>query len=823
MPLRKATYVRPEGNPESAEWALFGEQPGKSEIMKGRPFVGPSGKVLNETLSEAGLNRQRGYISNIFKDLDRPLEKYIRIQTKGKTTVHISEEGQEYMAILKEELSKLNCTTLIACGNVSLFALTGRVGIQKWRGSILECNLDPKFNVIPIIHPATTLPPKGQFLNRHLIRFDLIKAGRVMNNDYRSSNRNILIGPSFDECMNYLEHVKEICYNDHPMLAYDIEIYNMQMSCISFALDDNNAISIPFLGNNGDYFSIEEELAIMEKIAEILEEPRIAKTGQNLSFDAHFLLSRYGIKARNLNDTMIAQQILLPDYPKGLDFITSVWTDHPYYKDEGKHWFKVGGAMEQLWHYNATDSIICAEAFPKQMDQLIKTRNVHTYERQRSIIEPLVYMQEHGIKADVEGIKNEYKRMMDEADELKEKLNSVAGKPLNPNSSKQLIEYFYVEKKYRPYKNRTTGNMTVDAMALKRLARKGSEEAKLILKIRNLVKLAGTYLNLDKFDSDNRIRCSYNPVGTRYSRLSSSQNIFGTGGNMQNWPHSLRQYLIPDDGYLFYSFDLSQAENRIVAYVGNIHEMIEAFETGKDVHSLTASLISGIPYDEIKQQDKEDVPAPLGDGTKTWRFWGKKANHGLNYDLGYGSFALYYEIPERDAKFIIEQYHKAYPGVRQSFHSYIRSCLRKNRIVENLMGRRTLFLDEWGDSLFKEAYSCIPQGTTGDVINERGLIEIYYNPHQYGPVELMMQVHDDIGFQIPVETPWYQTARMLDGIKRSLETPLKTHHGTEFVIPADLVIGKNLNKQSCTELKHTQWPSDIDELAQKLEKIHEEL
>ena len=139
--------------------------------------------------------------------------------------------------------------------------------------------------------------------------------------------------------------------------------------------------------------------------------------------------------------------------------------------------------------------------------------------------------------------------------------------------------------------------------------------------------------------------------------------------NLQNWPHSMLRYLIADEGHIYYSFDLSQFENRIVAYVGNIKQMIEAFETGIDVHSLTAALIFGKPINEVSRKDGS---CPLGDGQHSERFWGKKANHGLNYDLGYKSFALYYELPEREAKAIVERYHQAYPGVRQTFHAEVR-------------------------------------------------------------------------------------------------------------------------------------------------------
>jgi DNA polymerase-1 len=582
---------------------------------------------------------------------------------------------------------------------------------------------------------------------------------------------------------------------------------------------DAAAISIPFICNQGDCYSIEQETELWELIARILENDRLPKIGQNISFDAHFLLRRYGIRTRNLNDTMVAQQILMGDYPKGLDFITSIWTDHPYYKDEGKRWFKVGGAWEQLWQYNATDSIICAEAFPKQTEALIQQRNVATYERQRQVIEPLIYMQERGIRVDIEGIRRKADALLSEAAELQQELNRVAGEPLNPNSPKQLKDFFYIKRGFKPYVKKGGGGLTVDKMALKRLARKGATEAKLILEMRRRLKLASTYLDLDKIDADGRCRCSYNPVGTRYSRLSSSSSIFGTGMNMQNIPHEILQYFLPDEGYVYYAYDLSQAENRIVAYVGNIPEMIDAFESGKDVHRLTASLIFKKPYDAISD---EEGSSPFGDG-KSERDWGKRANHGLNYDLGYRSFALYYEMPETDSKFIVESYHRAYPGVRQNYHAYVRQCLRENRFVTNLMGRRTLFLGAWEDSLFKEAYSCIPQGTTGDVVNERGINFAYYNQRQFGPLELLVQVHDSIGFQIPLSVPWIEHARMLQAIKTSLETPLRTHFGREFVIPVDLMMGLTMNKRTGRELKHKKWPGTLEELATQLEANYAEI
>lgn len=814
----RATYVRPEGDPATATWAIVGEQPGKTEIMSGKPFQGPAGRELNSCLGDAKLSRREGYLTNVIKDYDHTLQHYIEIGKNGAVSVSVL--GQQYLEELTTEINSLskNCRCIVACGNVALWALTGRLGVTKWRGSILQSQLGVSFPVVPIIHPATIAPPKNQYLNKHLITNDLQRVKTIVDGTYVATQRELIINPTYTESVSYLEYI--ISLGDKIFqLAYDIEITNLQVSCISFALNANEAISIPFLNASGDMMTIAEETHIWRLIAQILEDPKIPKVGQNISFDSHFLLRRYGIRVENMEDTMVAQQILMGDYPKGLDFITSIWTDHPYYKQDGKDWFKGKGTYERFWQYNATDSIVCAEAFPKQMTALIKQGNVDTYERQRLTIAPLIYMQEHGIRCDVAGLHKHRLTLEQEMCALQEELNSLAGMPLNINSPKQLKEFFYITRGFKPYVKRGSGTIAVDKLALKRLARKGSQEANIILELRKRAKQVSTYLDVDKIDSDGRLRCNYNPVGTRFSRLSSSKSIFGTGMNTQNISHDVLAFFLADEGYVYYSYDLSQAENRIVAYVGNIPEMIDAFESGKDVHRLTASLIFGKPYDEISA---EEGSSPFNDG-KSERDWGKRANHGLNYDLGYRSFAIIYEMAENDAKRIVDGYHLAYPGVRQGFHTHVRSSLQKNRIVTNLMGRRTLFLEAWGDSLFKEAYACIPQGTVGDVVNERGLCFIYYTPLLFSPVELLIQVHDSIGFQLPLTLPWRQHAAILQEIKNSLELPLTTHYGREFKIPTDLMMGISLSKKEGVEIKDKNWPVDLDTLADTLAKSYEKL
>lgn len=817
MKASSKTFVPPEGSP-LANILVCGEQPGQQEVMMRRPFYGPAGKLLKACLQHAGIPTESCCFTNVLKDFDQPLEGYVQAPKSRRSSPNWIGRGQEYVELLHEEVSNFQGDLILAVGNVALAALTGRWGILKWRGSLLKCLFCATKYVVPIIHPASVLRGNSEY--RHLIIADLKKAVTYRKNKYKLTNRGILTKPTFQESCSFLE----ACYRAGMAgvsISFDIEIKHLELNCISFAFQKDYGISIPFLHEKGDYFTPSQELHIMKLIARILSSPQIRKLGQNLIFDTHFLLRKYGIRSVNLDDSMIAQHTLLPQLPKGLDMITSLWTDQPYYKDEGKEWFRGGGSYQTLWVYNGLDSLTVSEAFPKIMADLVAMDNTAAYERQLSIVQPCCYMMERGIKVDLVGLVAERKRMEAEAQSKRRELEEIAP-GLNPQSPKQLQDYFYGKLKIPPLKNKQH-KVSCDAAALKRIARRqgepGYKEARLILGIKKLEKLASTYMADMKFDSDSRIRCSYQPCGTTYSRLSSSKSIFGTGMNMQNWPHTMLKHLHPDDGYIAYTIDLSQAENRIVAYVGRIEQMIDAFETGKDVHRLTASLIFNKPYDEISD---EPGSCSLGNGESTERQWGKKANHGLNYDLGYKSFALYYDMPEKDAKFVVERYHSAYPELRRNFHGYVKQCLQKNRIVPNLMGRKTLFLTDLDDSTFKAAYSCIPQGTVGDVINERGMAFLYYNK-RFREVELLQQVHDSITFQIPISTGWDYHAMVLFEVKASLETPLETHYGRKFIIPADTCMGLSLMKEEGIELKAKKWPATIEELAKKLEENYETL
>lgn len=797
--------VYAEGVINSSRICIVGEAPGGEEVKRGRPFIGPSGSLLMRLMANAGIARHDCYITNVVKEQPpgNDISKFIKFE-RGQA---ISTPAyKEYEASLYQELSAFQGNVIMAVGGVSMYALTRKIGISKQRGSILTDYAGRK--VIPIIHPASAM---RQYMATHFIAFDIRRVAQESEYpDIRLPSRALHVAPTFNDVIQYIMFART-----HAQVGVDIEVMNGEISCISIAVQATDSMSIPFMKGGQDYFTLEQEAQIWMHLAGLFQDESVTKVFQNGVFDATFIFRRFGIRIRPILDTMIEQGISYPDFPKGLDFITSIYTKEPYYKDEGKKWFRFGGSEHDFWIYNAKDSAVCLEAYPRIHEEIEKQGNVQTAYEQTRLIEPLVYMHMRGMGIDKRGLDKESEETGKRIEELTKELQHMVGYAINPNSVPQIKELFYVKKREKPYISRKTGAQTVDGDALKRLSRKGHKEAEILLEIRHLTKLKGTYLDVT-LDTDNRLRCAFNPVGTKTGRLSSSEDIFGVGTNSQNLPPEFKKFIVADPDTLVFNVDLSQAENRTLAYIAPEPTMIRAFEQRIDMHKQTAGLIFGKTIDEISDEPES---CAIGNGMFSERFWGKKANHSLNYDMGYKSFAFTCEIPEGEAKFIVERFHTAYPGVR-AYHAWVRDKLSKGRMLENPFGRHRLFLDRWGDDLFKEGYAWIPQSTVGDKMNIHGINYAYYNQHIFRCVDILNQVHDSMVFQINIKRYSFEVvAECLLRLEESLEQLIQWR-GTSFSIPIDVEMGYVMSKKGMRKVDiHAE--QTVTGLARRLHTVYE--
>src|SRR3990167_2586341 len=594
-----------EGNgegPKDAKIVLVGEAYGAEEEKALRPFIGMAGTVLDQCLRTAGIVRSQVYITNFLNQRPKGNDISPYFGNKGLTIL-----GKAAQQSLLKELSELKPNIIVTLGKVSTFALTGKANITKIRGSLYTGPNGVK--VLPTIHPAAAL---RQYLLRYSIIADLKKAEKQAHfSQLCLPNRRLLVEMCFSEASQILEH-----FNTVERVSVDIEIVNHEVSCISFCEDPLTSISIPFYFTPGqpNQWSEEEEAHLWLLVAKIIENPMITKVGQNLIFDFTFLALRNGIVYQGkVEDTMIGQHIMYPDFPKGLDFITSIYTDEPYYKDEGKEWNNPK-SWPDFRRYNAKDSAVTLESSYQIFKELRESGYQGTYDFTVRMYKPLMAMMARGIKINRAALDQSKKEIAQLEVEKQAELDKLCGKPLNVNSPKACQQYFYIEKGIPPYtKTVSEGGVyekriTTDDKAMQRLAkgtstRAGLREAKLVQEVRALRKLRGTYLEIE-FDADDRMRCSYNPRGTTTGRLSSSATVFGTGTNMQNLPEEFRKFLVADPGYILIELDKRQAEWVVVAFSSGDANMMRVIKEGKDPHAYTGSLMTGLPEELIIMEDK---------------------------------------------------------------------------------------------------------------------------------------------------------------------------------------------------------------------------
>ena len=532
---------------------VLAEAPSNQEIRLEQPLVGPSGAVFNDCLRTAGLRRSDCYILNIWPfqvEKSRMIGHEEEIYTRGNvgnyTQCLYTKKGFTELGIYEarqciEKLKTAHCNVVLTLGKPALQIMTGdNRPIMKWRGSpLFSEKFQKKF--IPTVHPAATL--HGVYTWRYMIIADMEKVKGEMESPFLElPKRDIITNPTFDFVMQYMSVPRE-------RFATDIEVINHQVNCFCICPDPAEVLVVPMADEFGDaWWTEDQEIQIWQLYAKLMGDPDIAKINQNIiGFDAPFLLQQNNIYTNGfIGDTMVAQKIMYPDFRKGLDFITSIHTREPYYKDEGKMWKGLGGDLEQFWRYNGKDGCVALESWDALAAEMTEGGYWPTYNRVMRLAKPIQYMTVRGMKVDHEALKRTHKDVEKKISEKQAELDSVAQVPFNVSSPKQCQNYFYGIKGITPYMS-GKGTVTTDDKAMARIYRRYNlPEAKLVQEIRALRKLKGTYLEVD-FDKDSRVRCSWDPTGTWTGRLSSSQTVFGTGMNMQNLHPEFKNFLVADD------------------------------------------------------------------------------------------------------------------------------------------------------------------------------------------------------------------------------------------------------------------------------------
>jgi uracil-DNA glycosylase family 4 len=427
--------------PREAKIFLLAESPWTTEIARHRPLVGASGNKWAEWLLASGLSREDIRIENLYP---------FRPPTREITSVS-AQEIIKWIHDLHRRIAQLpgdGPNVIVTMGNYATFALTGKgkvraavrnafsllsvnstesdkkAGISSLRGSIYQYQdrNGRVMKVIPTIHPAAVLQmPKWE--KRSIADWRRIKE-ESGSRDYPVPVRNHIIDPAEWQVEQYTKFVESNApYLD---LSCDIETWGRTLSCVGFAYTPFESMTIPTLKKN----ERETFLPYVKRLCEC----QAAKILCNGLYDWYWL-DEYGIQLINfLWDIQLMHHAYDPIESHALDFLASIFTKQPYWKDEAKdaeEIIKYAKSAEALWVYNGLDCCTTHEIKPVIL-KILQDRNLLNFYflHYQTMIEPLLRMMRHGVRVDKQRQKAWRKKLISEMKGIRSELEERAGENL---------------------------------------------------------------------------------------------------------------------------------------------------------------------------------------------------------------------------------------------------------------------------------------------------------------------------------------------------------------------------------------------------------
>lgn len=404
------------------------------------------------------------------------------------------------------------------------------------------------------------------------------------------------------------------------------------------------------------------------------------------------------------------------------------------------------------------------------LDEANQTDLLHNIELPLARV--LAKMEHVGFCVDKKGIEEFGKSLSSRINELTDLIYKEVGHEFNINSPKQLGVALFEELKL-PCKKKTKSGYSTNAEVLESL-RYDHAVIEYILEYRSLTKLKSTYCDglLKVIAPDGRIHTSFNQVETRTGRISSLEP------NLQNIPirtplgRELRKFFIAGDGETLIDADYSQIELRVLADLSNDENMINAFNSGVDIHTTTASQVFGLPVDMI---------------TKELRSRAKAVNFGIVYGIGAFSLAKDIGVSRKEAQEYINNYLATFSGVDKYMNHMIE--LAKERGYSETLFNRRRYLPELSSSnhmlrAFGErvARNMPIQGTAADIIKIAMVKVDKRLTDENMKSRLILQVHDEL----IVEAPEDEAQKALEIVTQEMENACKM----KVCLRADGKIGK---------------------------------
>ncbi|MCD8194020.1 MAG: DNA polymerase I, partial [Tannerellaceae bacterium] len=481
-----------------------------------------------------------------------------------------------------------------------------------------------------------------------------------------------------------------------------------------------------------------------------LQNPESQKIGQNIKFDI-LVLRKYDIRvAGPLYDTMIAHYLLNPELRHGMDYLAETYLQYKpipitsLIGPKGKNQLTMRQVpLDKIAEYAAEDADITIK-LKNYFEPLVKKEGLESlfYDIEMPLIYVLAEMELTGVTLDTAALKQSSETLTAELKKLEKEIYELAGGTFNINSSRQVGDILFNRLKIEEKAKKTkTGSYSTSEDILEKLRTKHPIVEKL-LEYRGLKKLLSTYIDalpalIDPVSG--KIHTSFNQTVTSTGRLSS------TNPNLQNIPirnelgREIRKAFTADnDECIFFSADYSQIELRIMAHLSNDQNMIDAFNSGADIHAATAAKIYGIPVTEV---------------TSDMRRKAKTANFGIIYGISVFGLAERLAIPRGEARELIDGYFRTYPGVRKYMDESI-EVAKENGYVQTIFKRKRFLPDIRSNNAVVRGYAernainAPIQGSAADII-KMAMSRIFERFKKENlKSKMILQVHDELNFNV---------------------------------------------------------------------------
>lgn len=813
--MTEHTYIPGFGS-IGARLMILTECPTADDVAAGRLYS--KANTLKSVLMEAGINTSECWMTAVSKyyvppnDTKKKIPFAIRAKNHG---VDVHEQIEE----LRSEINQIKPNCILAIGKTALWTLSGNVDISSRRGSI-SFGMGHKFvatyNPDHLNWNALDVEFRG-YWNRQIIAFDFRRAKEQSAfPELNRPLRNLFIAKSSYQVEEFF---KRYPVDKKPVMWTDIESDGKCIPvCIGVAFTPSHAMTIPLWNHDEISEMHDSEIArCWQLAAEELWKRDIG--GQNFNYDRD-KLKRIGFAIRYLrHDNMLLAQAINPELPKGQAFNTSLYTEEPFYKDDGMY----KGKIEDLLMGCARDAAVSCEVHENGYKDLIEIGQQDFYEQfLMKLPDPYHDMECQGFRVDTEERDKLVRKYVEWDERLRYELFLKTGTDINVNSPKQIASLLFDNLKL-PYRKGTGEEEITSLLNLQTLKNEDHRKIlELILEDRRVRKSISTYL-MALPDFDGRMRTTYFPcldtgrssTGQQDPPIRPSIEVLDENGKKKKkvlgvafqtmTKHGdvgadIRGMYVPDNNEeeeIFIQADSAQAEARVVFLLANDHQALHDIDN-HDYHALTASWFFGGSESDYSKKTL-GYEHPIRFVGKTLRHAGhlgagkKRAAISVNTDAR--KFKIDISILERDAERALKIFHTKQPKIQQVFQAGIEAVIKKSRILVapapfgfNLEygGRRT-FYDRFGEELMRQAFSYIPQRTVSD--NTKGaLIRIR---ERIPGIKCVMEAHDSLLFSVPVRLKEHCIAIIKQEFERPIDFSRCSLPRGILIIPCDVETGTN--------------------------------